>query len=64
MDAKTFFDKVALMRRLQNAYLQDRSIEILRKVKKIEKEVDMEIYRVTYIVGARIPHENFINPFK
>lgn len=57
MNSRDFFDKVALMRRLQREYFKTRSKTVLDKSKAIEKEVDAEIERVNAILGIRQPSE-------
>ena len=57
MNSREFFDKVALMRRLQREYFKTRSKTLLDKSKAIEKEVDAEIERVNAILGIRQPKE-------
>lgn len=51
MNSRVFFDKVALMRRLQQEYFKTRSKSVLEQCKVIEKEVDVEIKRVNAILG-------------
>ena len=51
MNSRVFFDKVALMRRLQQEYFKSRSKSVLEKCKVVEKEVDAEINRVSVILG-------------
>lgn len=46
MDARTFFEKVALMREAQKEYFRTRSHEVLRKSKALESDIDREIERV------------------
>ena len=46
-----FFDKVTLMRRLQQEYFKTRSKSVLEKCKVVEKEVDVGIKRVNAIIG-------------
>lgn len=58
MNARQFFDKVALMRKLQKEYFKSRSSTILRQSKAIEKEVDTEIARVNAILGYQPKSEN------
>lgn len=48
-----FFDKVALMRRLQQEYFKTRSKSVLEQCKVVEKEVDVEIKRVNAILGNK-----------
>ena len=50
MNSKDFFNKVALMRRLQKEYFKTRSKSILSECKAIEREVDTEIRRVNAIL--------------
>lgn len=51
MNSRSFFDKVALMRRLQQEYFKTRSKSVLEQCKAVEKEVDVEIKRVNAILG-------------
>lgn len=51
MDAKTFFQKVALMRKHQKEYFATRSHSALRNSKALEKEIDEEIERVNNILS-------------
>lgn len=51
MNSRLFFDKVALMRRLQQEYFKTRSKSVLEQCKVVEKEVDVEINRVNAIIG-------------
>jgi hypothetical protein len=53
MNARLFFDKVVEMRRLQKEYFKSRSLSILDKSKKIEREIDDEIKRVQTIESAK-----------
>lgn len=46
-----FFDKVALIRRLQQESFKTRSKTVLELCKVVEKEVDVEIKRVNAILG-------------
>ena len=46
MNARQFFDKVALMRKLQKEYFRTRSKTALNQSKAVEREVDAEIARV------------------
>lgn len=57
MNSREFFDKVALMRRLQREYFKTRKSAALNKSKAVEKEVDAEIERVNAILGIRQPSE-------
>lgn len=57
MNSREFFDKVALMRRMQREYFKTRNSTALNKSKAIEKEVDAEIERVNAILGIRQPSE-------
>ena len=51
MNSRDFFDKVALMRQLQQEYFKARSKAVLEQCKVVEKEVDVEIKRVNAIIG-------------
>lgn len=51
MNSRAFFEKVALMRRLQQEYFKTRSKSVLEQCKVVEKEVDVEIKRVNSILG-------------
>lgn len=51
MNSRDFFDKVALMRRLQQEYFKTRSKSVLEQCKVVEIEVDVEIKRVNAILG-------------
>lgn len=51
MNSRVFFDKVALMRQLQQEYFKTRSKTVLEQCKAVEKEVDVEIKRVNAILG-------------
>lgn len=51
MNSRTFFDKVALMRLLQQEYFKTRSKSVLEQCKVVEREVDLEIKRVNAILG-------------
>lgn len=51
MNSRDFFDKVTLMRRLQQEYFKTRSKSVLEQCKVVEKEVDVEIKRVNAILG-------------
>lgn len=51
MNSRVFFDKVALMRRLQQEYFKTRSKSVLEQCKVVEEEVDVEIMRVNAILG-------------
>lgn len=46
MNARQFFEKVALLRETQKEYFRTRSHEALRKSKALEAEIDNEIQRV------------------
>lgn len=52
MDARQFFDKVALMRKYQRDYFKTRSHGALTQSKKLEAEIDAEIDRVNAILGV------------
>ena len=53
MNSREFFDKVALMRQLQQEYFRTRSRSVLTNCKNIEREVDAEIKRVNAIMEHR-----------
>lgn len=53
MDAKTFFTKVALMRKAQKEYFKTRSSSALRNSKALETEIDKEIERVNNIISTQ-----------
>ena len=44
MNARQFFDKVALMRKLQKEYFRTRSKTALNQSKAVEREVDAELF--------------------
>lgn len=52
MDARTFFDKVALMRKYQRDYSKNRRKSDLQQSKRLETEIDAEINRVHAICGT------------
>ena len=53
MNSKDFFNKVALMRRLQKEYFKTRSTPVLSECKAIEREIDAEIKRVNAIIQTK-----------
>nr|DAJ69437.1 MAG TPA: hypothetical protein [Caudoviricetes sp.]DAK17576.1 MAG TPA: hypothetical protein [Caudoviricetes sp.] len=53
MNSKDFFNKVALMRRLQKEYFKTRSKSTLSECKAIEREIDTEIKRVNAIIQTK-----------
>lgn len=53
MDAKTFFTKVALMRKAQKEYFKTKSAVALRYSKDLERKVDEEIQRVAKIINEQ-----------
>ena len=55
MDAKTFFQKVSLMRKAQKEYFKTRNQTALRNSKALETEIDNEIERVNKIIGTPQP---------
>lgn len=55
MDAKTFFQKVVLMRKAQKEYFKTRNQTALRNSKALETEIDNEIERVNKIIGTPQP---------
>ena len=58
MNSRVFFDKVALMRRLQQEYFKTRDKSVLEKCKVVEKEIDVEIKRVNAIIGNQPIEQN------
>lgn len=52
MDARTFFDKVALMRKFQRDYFKYRRKSDLQQSKRLESEIDAEINRVHAKTGT------------
>lgn len=55
MDAKTFYQKVVLLRKAQKEYFKTRSRDALQKSKALESEIDREIERVERIIGTPQP---------
>lgn len=53
MDSREFFNKVALMRQLQQEYFRTGSRFILKNRKNVEREIDAEIKRVNAIMERR-----------
>ena len=53
MNSKDFFNKVALMRRLQKEYFKTRSKSVLSECKAIEREINAEIKRVNAIIQTK-----------
>ena len=53
MDSQEFFNKVALMRQLQQEYFRTKSRFILAICKDAEREIDAEIKRVDAIIGSQ-----------
>nr|DAR09494.1 MAG TPA: hypothetical protein [Caudoviricetes sp.] len=53
MDSREFFNRVALMRQLQQEYFRTRSRSVLTNCKNTEREVDAEIKRVSAIIERR-----------
>lgn len=52
MNARQFFDKVALMRKYQRDYFKYRRRDALTQSKRLEAEIDAEIDRVNAILGV------------
>lgn len=52
MYAKTFFQKVSLMRKAQKEYFKKRTLSALQNSKALEAEIDREIERVNRIIGT------------
>lgn len=63
MKPKEFFDKVALMRKMQKEYFKHRSSMALSRSKQLEKEIDDEIKRVEGILGRSEPQHQQGNIF-
>lgn len=59
MNARQFFDRVAMMRRFQKDYFRTRSRSALQQSKALEREIDAEIERVNAIIGNpnKIPEQ-------
>ncbi len=55
MNAKQFFDRVAMLRKFQKEYFATRSKEALRQSIALEKEIDDEIARVRSIIESQQP---------
>ena len=53
MNSKEFYEKVVKMRAAQKNYFKTRSTTYLKESKKLEKEIDAEIERVTKIQEDR-----------
>ncbi|WP_302249795.1 hypothetical protein [uncultured Alistipes sp.] len=53
MDAKTFFDKVSQLRKVQKEYFRTRSGRALTESKRLEKEIDAEIERVNKVMADK-----------
>lgn len=53
MDAKSFFDKVARMRKTQKEYFRTKSGRALNESKQLEQEIDAEIERVNRVMAER-----------
>jgi len=53
MNSKEFYEKVVKMRAAQKDYFKTRSTTYLKESKKLEKEIDAEIERVTKIQEDR-----------
>lgn len=53
MDSREFFNKVVLMRQLQQEYFRTGSRFILKNRKNVEREIDAEIKRVNAIMWRR-----------
>lgn len=53
MTAKDFFDLVTRMRDKQKEYFRTRSASVLKESKRLEKQVDEEIKRVSEIMRER-----------
>jgi len=53
MNAKQFYDLVVKMRQTQREYFKTRSKQVLEESKRLEKQVDDEIARVTSILSEQ-----------
>lgn len=53
MNARQFFDKVALMRKLQKEYFRTRSKTALNQSKAVEREVDADEDCITVCRGVK-----------
>ena len=53
MDSREFFNKVALMRQLQQEYFRTRSRSVFTNCKNVERVIDAEIKRVSAIMERR-----------
>ena len=53
MDSRTFFDKVAEMRKMQREYFSKRDSLVLKKCKELEREIDAEIERVNKVLNNK-----------
>ena len=53
MDSREFFNKVVLMRQLQQEYFRTRSRSVLTNCKNVERVIDAEIKRVNAIMERR-----------
>lgn len=53
MTPKDFFDLVKSMRLQQKKYFKERSNDVLRKSKALEKQVDDEIARVERVMNEK-----------
>ncbi len=59
MNSKEFYEKVVRMRAAQKAYFKTRSTASLNESKKLEREIDAEIERVTKIQEERVSPKLF-----
>lgn len=59
MTSKQFYDKVVAMRKAQKEYFKTRSTASLNESKKLEREIDAEIERVTKIQEDRLSPKLF-----
>lgn len=59
MNSKEFYEKVVKMRAAQKAYFKTRSTASLNESKKLEREIDAEIERVTKIQEDRLSPKLF-----
>ncbi len=59
MNSKEFYGKVVKMRAAQKTYFKTRSTASLNESKKLEREIDAEIERVTKIQEDRLSPKLF-----
>ena len=57
MNAREFFNKVALLRNHQKDYFATRSRDALQASKALEREIDTEIERVNNFLANQAQHQ-------